>query len=56
MVKEEKHKMQEESFGGTFGSVVTPSGSALVHNRIETKKCDSEARNSAKTTERDSRA
>lgn len=35
VVKEEQDQAKEESFGGTFGSVATPSGGALVHNRIQ---------------------
>lgn len=35
MAKRKQDKVEEESYGGTFGSVVTPSGSALVHNRTK---------------------
>ena len=36
--EEEQDQEKEEGFGGTFGSVVTPSGGALVYNRVQAKE------------------
>lgn len=54
MVKEAEDKMQEEGFGGTFGSVATPSGGALVHNRVQ--KTERKLEVTPKTDKRDQRS